>query len=132
MVLSPRFPTDGMLFVGALFGQLHQSLDGGFTRQDLSACLPAGTVWVRALALSPDFERDSTLFAGLDEGVIKSTDGGLSWRPVNAGPLKDDSKPPSVLSLAISPDYASDGTLFVGLVDYGVYRSVDGGENWRR
>ena len=47
-------------------------------------------------------------------------------------PLKDDSKPPSVLSLAISPDYASDGTLFVGLVDYGVYRSVNGEESWGR
>jgi len=132
LVLSPRFPTDGML-LGALFGQLHQSLDGGFTWQDLSAGLPAGTVWVRALVLSPDFERDATLFAGLDVGVIKSTDGGRTWRPVNAGlPLKDDGKPPSVLSLAISPDYASDGTLFVGLVDYGVYKSTDGGENWER
>ncbi len=132
LVLSPRFPTDGML-LGALFGQLHQSLDGGFTWQDLSADLPAGTVWVRALVLSPDFESDGTLFAGLDEGVIKSTDGGRTWRPVNAGlPLKDDGKLPSVLSLAISPDYASDGTLFVGLVDYGVYRSVDGGESWGR
>jgi hypothetical protein len=133
LALSPRFPTDGMLFVGALFGQLHQSLDGGLTWQDLSAGLPAGTVWVRALALSPDFERDSTLFAGLDEGVVKSTDGGHTWRPVNAGlPLKDEGQPPLVLSLAISPDYPTDGTLFVGLVDYGVYRSVDGGESWRQ
>jgi len=133
LVLSPRFPTDGILFAGALFGQLRQSLDGGFTWQDLSRGLPAGTVWVRALALSPDFEKDGTLFAGLDEGVIKSTDRGRTWRPVNAGlPLKGDGPPPPVLSLAISPDYATDGTLFVGLVDYGVYRSVDGGENWRR
>jgi DNA-binding beta-propeller fold protein YncE/photosystem II stability/assembly factor-like uncharacterized protein len=133
LALSPRFPTDGMLFVGALFGQLHQSLDGGLTWQDLSAGLPAGTIWVRALALSPDFESDGTLFAGLDEGVIKSTDGGHTWRPVNAGlPLKDEGQPPSVLSLAISPDYPADGTLFVGLVDHGVYKSVDGGENWGR
>jgi hypothetical protein len=133
LVLSPRFPTDERLFVGALFGQLHQSLDGGFIWQDLSAGLPTGTVWVRALVLSPDFESDGTLFAGLDEGVIKSTDGGRIWRPVNAGlPLKDDGKLPSVLSLALSPDYPNDGTLFVGLVDHGVYRSVDGGESWRR
>jgi photosystem II stability/assembly factor-like uncharacterized protein len=132
LVLSPRFPTDGML-LGALFGQLHQSLDGGFTWQDLSAGLPAGTVWVRALVLSPDFESDGTLFAGLDEGVIKSTDGGRTWRPVNAGlPLKDEGQPPSVLSLAISPDYPTDGTLFVGLVNHGVYKSVDEGESWAR
>jgi photosystem II stability/assembly factor-like uncharacterized protein len=133
LVLSPHLSTDGMLFVGALFGQLHQSLDGGFTWQDLSVGLPAGTVWVRALAVSPNYEEDQTLFAGLDLGVVKSTDGGRTWWPVNAGlPLKDDGKPPSVLCLVISPDYASDDTLFVGLVDYGVYRSVDGGENWRR
>jgi photosystem II stability/assembly factor-like uncharacterized protein len=132
LVLSPRFLTDGML-LGALFGQLYRSLDGGFTWQDLSAGLPAGTVWVRALALSPDFERDGTLFAGLDAGIIQSIDGGHTWRAVNAGlPLKDDGKLPSVLSLAISPDYADDGTLFVGLVDYGVYKSVDRGESWGR
>ncbi|MDH4137696.1 MAG: hypothetical protein OEW09_13430, partial [Anaerolineae bacterium] len=72
LVLSSRFPTDGMLFVGALFGQLHQSLDGGFTWQDLSAGLPVGTVWVRALVLSPDFESDGTLFAGLGGRGVKS------------------------------------------------------------
>jgi len=133
LALSPRFPTDGTLFAGVLFGQLYQSLDGGFTWQDRGAGLPAGTVWVRALVLSPDFERDGTLFAGLDQGVIQSTDGGRTWRPANAGlPLKDDGTPASVLSLGTSPDYPSDGTLFVGLVDYGVYRSVDGGESWRR
>lgn len=89
--------------------------------------------WVRALVLLPDFESDGTLFASLDEGVIKSTDGGRTWQPANIGlPLKDDGNPPSVLSLAISPDYPADGTLFVGLVDHGVYRSVNGGESWGR
>ncbi|HID64568.1 MAG TPA: exo-alpha-sialidase [Anaerolineae bacterium] len=92
------------------------------------------TNWSGAvLTVSPNYGDDQTLFARLDEGLIKSTDGGRTWWPVNIGlPLKDDGNPPSVLSLAISPDYASDGTLFVGLVDHGVYRSVDGGESWER
>ena len=66
-------------------------------------------------------------------GYIKSLrgcQGGFQEKTMT--PLKDDGKPPAVLSLAISPDYASDGTLFVGLVDYGVYKSVDGGESWER
>ncbi len=63
----------------------------------------------------------------------RHSEGGHTWRPVNAGlPLKNGSISASVLSLAILPDYASDSTLFVGLVDYGVYRSVDGGESWGR
>jgi photosystem II stability/assembly factor-like uncharacterized protein len=122
---------DQTLFVGALYGNLHRSDDGGSTWQALGGSLPPGTVWVRALAISPEFARDSTLFAGLDQGIYKSTNGGQSWQPVNTGlPVRADGELTGVLALAISPDYATDQTIFAALVEHGVYKSIDGGASW--
>ena len=143
MALSPDFAADvhrradGSLFIGAMYGNLHRSDDGGFTWQALGGGLPPGTVWVRALAISPQFTSDGTLFAGLDQGIHKSTDGGYSWQAVNTGlPHRPDGELAGVLALAISPDYAADvhrladGSLFATLVDHGVYKSTDGGASW--
>jgi hypothetical protein len=51
---------------------------------------------VYALAISPEFRADETLFVGVESGVFRSGNGGRAWRetafPMEAGP---------VLSLAI-------------------------------
>ena len=137
MALSPDFVADvhrladGSLFVGAMYGNLHRSDDGGFTWHALGDGLPPGTVWVKALALSPQFPRDDTLLAGLDQGIYKSTDRGHSWQAVNTGlPRRPDGELAGVLALAISPDYAADQTLFAALFEHGVYKSIDGGASW--
>jgi len=143
MALSPDFAADvhrradGSLFVGAMYGNLHRSDDGGFTWQSLGAGLPSGTIWVKALAVSPEFARDGTLFAGLDRGIYKSTDGGHSWQAVNTGlPHRPDGELAGGLALALSPDYPADvhrladGSLFATLVEHGVYKSIDGGASW--
>ena len=84
---------------------------------------------VAALALSPNYSADHTVFAGLrGHGVYRTDDGGDTWRQVGpAGWV--------VVALAISPDYASDGTVFAtsGLATTGfhVYRSTDEGDSWQ-
>ncbi|RMF92981.1 MAG: hypothetical protein D6736_02555, partial [Nitrospinota bacterium] len=84
------------------------------------------TNWtIRSLAISPNYERDATLFVGTGKGVYKSTDGGLSWQPLGAIPL-----PVEVKAIALSPNYASDTTLFVGVESF-ILKSIDGGESWR-
>jgi len=131
MALSPDFAASQTLFVGAMYGNLHRSDDGGLTWQALGEGLPPGTVWVKALVISPEFARDGTLFAGLSQGIHKSTDGGYSWQAVNTGlPRRHDGEVAAVLALAISPDYAADQTLFAALFKHGVYKSTDGGANW--
>ena len=83
----------------------------------------SGFVW--DLAISPAFTQDSTIFAGISGGVLKSTDGGDSWQMVNKGLTSR-----FVPAIAVSPGFASDQTLFAGTTHDGVFRSVDGGKSW--
>ncbi len=80
---------------------------------------------------------DNNEFDGTAGGLFKSTDGGDHWRPLKRG-LPDNL---SQIDLAVAPSqpgrlYATVATTTPG--DYssgaglGVYRSDDGGENWRR
>jgi len=79
------------------------------------------------LTISKTFSEDETLFAGVDSGIFRSTNGGRAWREVD---FPIDLAP--VLSLALSPNYRNDGTLFAGTESQGLYHSVDNGRNWIR
>jgi photosystem II stability/assembly factor-like uncharacterized protein len=119
-------PQDTPLFTGSLY----RSDDEGRSWQDISAGLPRQGV--QELVVSPDFDRDATLFAAMlatDEGlgIWKSTDGGRSWRMANRG-LSDL----AINGLAISPAYAGDQTLFVTTRRQGLFRSTDEGQSWTR
>jgi len=82
---------------------------------------------VMALAISPNFAMDETLFAGTDTGVFKSTNSGRSWRETNFPPELGP-----VLCLGISPDYGQDAVLFVGTEASGLHKTSDGGQTWKR
>ncbi|MFN8595273.1 MAG: hypothetical protein U0559_03700 [Anaerolineae bacterium] len=84
---------------------------------------------VSALAMSPNYANDRTVFAGLrGRGVYRSTDGGETWQ---AAGLSDQ----VIVDLAISPNFVADHTLFAaaGLAPGGftIYRSTDGGTTWQ-
>ncbi len=86
----------------------------------------AQDVRIQALAISPAFSQDHTLFIGNQyHGVLKSADGGQHWQPTNTGLTSTN-----VLSLAISPAYPSDRTLFAGTTSGQIFRSTDGGASW--
>ncbi len=77
-----------------------------------------------AIALSPSYEQDRTLFFGTRwHGIFKSTDGGTNCLPV-ARELG------RVVHIALSPDYKNDRTLFANALGRGLYRTEDGGEHW--
>jgi photosystem II stability/assembly factor-like uncharacterized protein len=80
-----------------------------------------------AVVVSPAFDSDRSVFAGVPGGVLRSGDGGQSWN-IAALPTP----PPLVSALVISPNYARDGTLLAGTLEDGVFRSADRGRHWSR
>ncbi|MHC4846436.1 MAG: WD40/YVTN/BNR-like repeat-containing protein, partial [Planctomycetota bacterium] len=81
-----------------------------------------------AWAISPDFATDHTLYLALPRFnlLLRSTDAGGSFRPVNAG--LDTAY---VKHLAISPEFKRDRTLFCVEIG-GLYVTRDAGERWER
>lgn len=65
-----------------------------------------------------------TLFAGTEEGLLTSADGGAAWTGV---PAADGAH---VDAVAVSPSYTEDRTLFLGTAEEGVLRSIDGGQRF--
>jgi photosystem II stability/assembly factor-like uncharacterized protein len=78
-----------------------------------------------AVALSPAFASDHSVFAGVAGGILRSFDGGQNWQVAEL-----PTPPPVVSTLAVSPNYAQDGTLFAGTLQDGVFRSADRGQSW--
>jgi hypothetical protein len=144
---SPNYADDRTIFIGtdagdfapAWVSSLYRSTDGGRTWSPLRGGLPqaGGGVLVLALAISPDFSRDHTLFAGgarvrvsyyggsRGEGIYRSLDGGDTWQPVWQGLTEL-----GIRRLEISPNFAEDRTLFA-LGAHQVLRSTDGGDTWQ-
>jgi photosystem II stability/assembly factor-like uncharacterized protein len=117
-------PGDEPIFGGSLF----RSDDEGGTWWYAGGRLPRRQVG--ALAISPEFHSDGSLFASLmatDEGhgVWRSDDAGQSWRVASQG-LSDL----AVTHLAISPAFGQDGTLFAMTRRGGLFRSTDGAQSW--
>ncbi len=73
---------------------------------------------VNALAMDP--AHPATLYAGTDDGLFISSDGGENWIAAGLPGIK-------CRSLAIDP--VAPATVFTG-TDNGVYKSTDGGGNW--
>jgi len=137
-------PPTGMLFaawlpegyasgpLGSNAGQMMMSTDGGSTWARAAGGLPPH-LFVNALAFSPDFARDKTVFAALltpdgrGGGIYVSTDAGRSWPPSMSG--LDDWV---VADIAVAPGFVSNRTVFALTWQNGLYRSTDGGETWQR
>ena len=76
----------------------------------------------RALCLALDPRDRDTVYVGLgDDGVRKTSDGGRTW--VESGLAGEQ-----IFSIAVG---AADGAVYAGTEPSALYRSDDGGQNWR-
>jgi photosystem II stability/assembly factor-like uncharacterized protein len=77
------------------------------------------------VVISPDFEHDPRLLAGLSGGILRSLDGGQSWENILLPP-----PPPVISSLVISPNFEKDGIVFAATMEDGVLFSSDRGNRF--
>jgi photosystem II stability/assembly factor-like uncharacterized protein len=110
-----------------------------------------------AIAYSPAYAKDQTLFTGTFNSVLKSSDGGATWKripidypdPVYPHPnCEGGGAPPRSarlvkkaprlfsfqfsLDFAFSPAYDEDKTIFAGYRPEGLLRSIDGGATFSK
>jgi len=124
--VSPNFAEDGIVAVGSNYrnNQILRSADRGETWETVFDAAPLDIRYasdVSALAFSPDFSSDGTLFAWLQEGgLLRSTDGGLNWE------LKSESNYYGQ-TLALSP---TGDRLYLGALYGHTLVSEDEGQTW--
>jgi len=148
VLLSPAFDSDRTLVVSARQEGILVSHDGGDSWQAANQGLGFLDAWRNFekepdrlheversaafqidLAVSPEFERDGTLFAGSSAGLYRSTDGAASWMPMGRG---FPTAIPYVLQIAVSPRFKADRTLVVSVKGEGLFVSRNGGESFSR
>jgi photosystem II stability/assembly factor-like uncharacterized protein len=116
----------GTSFFAARNSGLYRSDDGGrnwktaYQALDISEPLPTLTV-----AISPDFEHDPRLFAGLCGGILRSLNGGRAWESIPLPP-----PPPVISALVLSPNFEQDGIVFAATLEDGVLFSSDRGNHF--
>jgi YVTN family beta-propeller protein len=127
--ISPAYATDGTVF--AAYGDrvngrrgLYLSTDRGESWTTLFA--PFALDYPMALAVSPAYATDRTIFVVQEDTLHKTTDGGATWRAIPIAPAGTYFTP---MRLEVSPAYVTDRTLFASGWG-GVRRSTDGGETW--
>lgn len=106
---------------------LYRTVDNGIHWENVyQAWQPDTSYPTLAVTLSPNFEKDNVVIAGVNGGVMLSTDRGQTWVAHQfRNPL------PMVTCVAISPYFATDQTILAGTYEDGMFRSTDAGQSWQ-
>ena len=135
MAISRQDPN--ILYAGAADGGVLKSTNAGVNWTPLFDDQPS--LSIGAVAVDPT--NDNVVYAGTGEanssgdsydgfGVVKSTNGGITWFSLGLGETRHIGK------IVIDPQHpgtlyvAAMGTLFTGNTERGVYKSTDGGSAW--
>jgi photosystem II stability/assembly factor-like uncharacterized protein len=139
LAISPNYSIDKTVFAGTYYG-LFVTHNGGKNWKKLSG----GETYdengkIAAIAISPDYQNDQTLFISVKgEGLFKTTDGGKSFTQIQDELINDNNlllNAEGLLSTAspikFSPTYGQDQTIY-GYSWKNLFRSTDGGLTWQK
>ena len=104
------------VLAGVFDGGLQKSMDSGAKWSDAAL----GEKIVNVLA--SDTSKPSVVYAGVGGGILKSIDGGATWSKTSL---------PAPLARTVSIKPRNPDTLYGGVAGGGIYRSTDGGQNWK-
>jgi photosystem II stability/assembly factor-like uncharacterized protein len=134
LAISPNFATDHTLYAGldssgGVERGAFRSIDAGDHWVPINSGLPAMPL-VSALAVSPNFASDNTLFLGTyGSGIYRSDSRGTTWFAASTGLNALGAQ--EVEDLEVSPQFSADHTLFVATEGAGVYISTDTALHWQ-
>src|SRR5438445_721341 len=127
--VDPHAPTT--IYLSMYGGRIFKSIDGGESWHGTSVAVggPYPAIPVAGIVFDPQIP--GTAYAAGGGGIVKTIDGGSTWRtiiagfPANAGirSIAIDPKIPTTLYAGIVPNSASQAR--------GVFKSTDGGATWR-
>ena len=140
MALDPDNPE--IIWLGTPNGGLWKSPDGGDTWENMSGVLP--NLGVSAIAIHPQFPDTIYIATGdgyglvmsdlndfwggtYSAGVLRSTDGGKTWRATGLNYLENENQ--LVFRLAMHP---ATPRVLLATTPSGVWKSTNGAENWHR
>ena len=113
-----------LILLTALYGL---EADTAWAQTDVNTGDILAGIFVSALAVDP--QNTSVVYAGTNQGIFKSTDGGNTW----SGPNFNSPKGPWITALSIDPQNSK--TIYAtSYNDYndGIFKSTDGGISWTR
>lgn len=132
VAISPAFLHDSTIFCGSTKG-LFKLKSGVNTWEKPDANING---YVVSLALSPNFENDSTiLLTQKGNGLFKSINGGNSFVKINDHVIKDEEFAPIPFfpsnsgAIKFSGDFATDSTIYAYSGE-SVFKSINAGLNW--
>jgi len=150
VAISPQYASDHTVFIsGNFFGApgIFKSVTGGESWTQVYANLPIGLpddpefmTHIQAIAISPAYSSDHTVFLGTSGGVFKSTTIPETWSVIDTGfpdypdfPDGGGLNSFNIVAAAVSPAYASDHTAFIGGSFFGgpgLFKTITGGASW--
>jgi len=81
---------------------------------------------IDAMAISPSYTDDHTIYIANSDHLFKSENGGYGWKELANG--LDHTH--TISSIKISPSAETPQTIFIATLGNGIYRSKDGGTSW--
>lgn len=122
----------GLIYIGTDDGLIQVTEDGGknWRRQDNFPGIPKNTYVNQVLASQLDENTVFAVFNNHKNGdfkpyILKSTNRGKNWSSISG------SLPAKGTVYALKQDYINKDLLFAG-TEFGVFFTVDGGENWKQ
>lgn len=120
---------NGVVYMSGDVAGIYKSEDHGRSWRLINNGLSGYAVY--ALAVAPNSQ---TVFAGTEQGLCKSTDGGEHWSLLpTTGPQGynlTSARGRSTDNIAVDP--VVDNIIYVGSPSGGICKSTDGGETWRQ
>lgn len=119
---SPNFEVDQVLLAGTDGEGIIRSVNAGQSWKLVNFGLRNFNIY--CLSSSNTWGQREPIFAGTDDGVYYSPNGGRAWRFSGLDGL-------AVLCLALHPEFNTNPILMAGTDENGLWRSPDGGQTWQ-